>query len=236
VSYVIGPLTRWVINETLGQLRAWDDRGIQLVASINLSAANLLDLGLADVVEELLNKWSIPASRVVLELTETTLISAGGHETLKGLSALGVGLSLDDFGMGYASLTYLRQLPLTELKLDRSFVGSMATNHDDAAIVEPAVSLGHNQGLTVVAEGVENEATWDMLAACKCDVAQGYYLGRPMPAKQLTDWLVHSSWHLADSTGPATSSRRRGSAKSIAAAGGRAVAGGLRSKTSRGRP
>ena len=102
-SDLIGPLTRWVLNETLGQLRAWDLNGIHLVASVNLSAANLLDPELPAVVGGLLKVWSVPASRVVLELTETTLISERGHETLKALRALGVGLSLDDFGMGYAS-------------------------------------------------------------------------------------------------------------------------------------
>ncbi|MHB8508463.1 MAG: sensor domain-containing protein [Candidatus Dormibacteria bacterium] len=204
-SDLIGPLTSWVMNQALGQLRAWDLQGIALVASVNLSAANLLDPDLATVIGRLLKTWHIPATRVILEITETTLISAGGGETLKQLRKLGLGLSIDDFGTGYASLTHLRQLPLTELKLDRSFVGTMATSGDDAAIVRPAISLGHDLGLNVSAEGVEDEATWDMLAAFKCDVVQGYYVARPMPPEQLPDWLANSGWGLADASASAPS-------------------------------
>jgi diguanylate cyclase (GGDEF)-like protein/PAS domain S-box-containing protein len=199
-SDLIGPLTRWVLNEALGDLHAWELGGIVLVASVNVSAAYLLDSELPTMVADLLRIWSIPATRLILEITETTVISADVDVTLKRLRTLGVGLSIDDFGTGYASFTDLRRLPLTELKLDRSFVGSMATNLDDAAIVKPAISLGHNLGLTVAAEGVEDEATWDMLAAFKCDLAQGYYMARPMPAGQLVDWLAADVWGLLDVT------------------------------------
>jgi diguanylate cyclase (GGDEF)-like protein/PAS domain S-box-containing protein len=209
-SDLIGPLTSWVLNQALGQLRAWDLLGIALVASVNLSAANLPDPDLATGIRGLLKTWHIPAARVILEITETALISAGGGETLKQLRKLGMGLSIDDFGTGYASLTHLRQLPLTELKLDRSFVGSMATNEDDAAIVKPAISLGHDLGLSVSAEGVEDEATWDMLAAFKCDVVQGYYVARPMPPEQLPDWLDNSGWALADAGASAPPRRSKG--------------------------
>jgi diguanylate cyclase (GGDEF)-like protein/PAS domain S-box-containing protein len=195
-SDLIGPLTQWVINETLAQIRAWELEGITLDLSINLSAANLLDDQLPIVVGEMLERWSIPASRVTLEVTETTVLSEGGYATLERLREMGIGLSMDDFGTGYASLTYLRRLPLTELKLDRSFVGSMATDADDAAIVQPAIDLGHRMGLRVVAEGVENQATWDKLATFKCDVAQGYFMAHPMPAHELGGWLRETVWRL----------------------------------------
>jgi len=208
-SDLIRPLTRWVLNEALGQLHAWELAGIVLGASVNLSAANLLDSELPTMVADLLRTWSIPAGRLILEITETTVISTDVDETLKRLRTVGVGLSTDDFGTGYASLTYLRRLPLSELKLDRSFVGSMATNPDDAAIVKPAISLGHNLGLTVVAEGVEDEATWDMLAAFECDLAQGYYMARPMPPGQLAEWLARDVWGLAETRASAIRSRGR---------------------------
>ncbi|MEA2681842.1 MAG: hypothetical protein QOK05_170 [Chloroflexota bacterium] len=201
-SDLIGPLTRWILNEALRQLQTWEAQGVRLNASVNISAANLLDPGLPTLVGDLLHVWTIPAQRLTLEITETTVISTDVDDTLRQLRALGIGLSIDDFGTGYASLTYLRRLPVTELKLDRSFVGTMATNADDATIVKPAISLGHNLGLRVVAEGVEDEPTWAMLAAFDCDLAQGYYMARPMPSSEVLAWLAESPWGIADAPTP----------------------------------
>ena len=110
--------------------------------------------------------------------------------TLDRLHAMEFRLSIDDFGTGYSSLAYLKRLPVHELKIDRSFVSGMETDRDDATIVRSTIDLGHNMGLRVVAEGVENEAVWHLLAAAGCDIGQGYFMSKPIPAAQLADWLA----------------------------------------------
>ena len=124
-------------------------------------------------------------------------------ETALALSRIGVRLAVDDFGTGYSSLAYLKRLPVEELKIDKSFVGAMATDDDDATIVRSIIGLGHDLGLTVVAEGVEGEASWNTLKALGCDVAQGYYMSRPVPAEELTDWLGARSGELVRVSLPA---------------------------------
>jgi EAL domain-containing protein (putative c-di-GMP-specific phosphodiesterase class I) len=119
-------------------------------------------------------------------------------ETVGRLSALGVGLSIDDFGTGYSSLTYLKRLPVNEIKIDKSFIIGMMEDSASVSIVRPIIELGHNMGLQVVAEGVENRETWDRLVAFGCDLAQGYYLCPPMPASDLAHWLRESSWGLEE--------------------------------------
>ncbi len=116
---------------------------------------------------------------------------------LARLSGLGVGLAVDDFGSGYSSLAYLKTLPVDELKIDKGFVREMATDARDAAIVASTVALGHALGLRVVAEGIEDQATWERLVGIGCDVAQGYYLSRPLPAAAVTDWLRTAAWAVA---------------------------------------
>jgi EAL domain-containing protein (putative c-di-GMP-specific phosphodiesterase class I) len=195
---LIAPLTTWVLGEAVRQCRAWQDAGLLISVSVNLSMWDLFDLALPDRVDQLLRRHEVPASRLRLELTEGTLMADPERTVavLDRLHALGVGLAVDDFGSGYSSLAYLKRLPVDELKIDKGFVRHLATDTADAAIVASTVGLGHALGLRVVAEGIEDEAAWDQLAAMGCDVAQGYYLARPLPAERLTRWLEESSWTL----------------------------------------
>jgi diguanylate cyclase (GGDEF)-like protein len=188
---VIKPLTAWVLNEALGQCRAWRDSGLGLTVAVNLSVRNLLDAHLPESISELLRRHELPPSALELEITESTIVAdqVRALDVLTRLNAMGVGLSVDDFGTGYSSLAYLKDLPVCELKIDRKFVNNMTEDGDDAFIVRSTIDLGRNLGLQVVAEGVETEAVWDQLAQLGCDVAQGYYLSRPLPAATLTEWL-----------------------------------------------
>src|SRR5205823_10336961 len=119
--------------------------------------------------------------------------AARAMEVLSRLREMGVGISIDDFGTGYSSLAYLKRLPVDELKIDKSFVANMATDENDAAIVRSTIGLAHDLGLTVVAEGIEDQAAWDILEQLGCDVAQGYLISRPLPAPEVADWLA--SWN-----------------------------------------
>jgi diguanylate cyclase len=188
---LIHPLTRWVLDAALRQAAAWRRAGHQLSVAVNVSTRSLLDREFPDQVADRLTAWEVPATSLVLEVTESAVMADPvlALEILGRLHALGVGLALDDFGTGYSSMAYLKALPVDELKVDRSFVGQMATSNSDAVIVRSTIDLGHNLGLHVVAEGVENQATWEELAALGCDTAQGYHLGRPMPADELEQWL-----------------------------------------------
>ena len=186
---IINSVTRWVLDAALRQLRAWLDAGIELAMSINMSARNLHDPELPNTVARLLTTWRIPAELLIIEITEGIAMDGAAEERLRQLGTMGVRLSIDDFGTGYSSLAYLKRLPMEELKIDRSFVSGMDSNPDDAAIVRPTIDLGHNLGLRVVAEGVENEATMEMLRTYGCDMAQGHYISPPREAQELTEWL-----------------------------------------------
>lgn len=134
-----------------------------------------------------------------LEITESAVMAdpASALEVLSRLRSFGIPLYIDDFGTGYSSLSYLKKLPVTAVKIDKSFVADMLDDADSASIVRSTITLAHDMGLTVVAEGVENEATWAKLKTLGCDAAQGYYMGRPMPAEQINEWLNESPWGLA---------------------------------------
>src|SRR5437667_304255 len=181
---LIKPLTAWVLNEALGQVHAWSKEGINIGVSVNLSARDLLDAELPDAVAELLRTWQVPPEKLSLEITERTIIATEAEETLERLHATGVQISVDDFGTGYSSLTYLRRLPVREIKIDKSFVQDMTTNRDGAAIVRSTIDLGHNLGLQVVAEGVEDETTADLLREYGCDFMQGFHITPPAAAGQ----------------------------------------------------
>ena len=159
--------------------------------AVNVSTRNLLDLTLPDEVQRLLELHAVPAHQLELEITETTIMAdpPRAKAVLARLSALGVGLAVDDFGTGYTSLSWLRDLPLTTLKIDKSFVLKMSSVDGDAKIVRSTVQLGRSLGLKVVAEGVEDEASWDELKALGCSLAQGYYYSRPQAEAVLTPWL-----------------------------------------------
>ncbi len=186
---LIKPLTAWVLNEALGQVHAWSKAGIDVGVSVNLSARNLLDDELPDAVAQLLSTWQVEPEKLSLEIIESSIIAAEAEQTLQRLHATGVQISVDDFGTGYSSLTYLKRLPVQEIKIDKSFVVDMATNRDGAAIVRSTIDLGHNLGLKVVAEGVEDEATEALLREYGCDFIQGFHIARPAAAGLLGPWL-----------------------------------------------
>jgi diguanylate cyclase (GGDEF)-like protein len=188
---LIRPLTRYVVDAALQQCARWRDDGRVLTVAVNVSARNLLDEHFVDEVEELLSYWQVPASCLELEVTESAIMADPdrARRILTRLAECGVTLSIDDFGAGYTSLAQLKDLPVHQLKIDRSFIASMAADPSNALIVRSVVELGHNLGLATVAEGVEDEVTCDRLGAMGCDVAQGYYVCRPMAAEQLEDWF-----------------------------------------------
>jgi diguanylate cyclase (GGDEF)-like protein/PAS domain S-box-containing protein len=186
---LIKALTAWVLNEALSQVSAWSKAGIEIGVSVNLSARNLLDDELPDAVAELLRTWQIPPERLSLEITERTIIATEAEATLLRLHETGVQLSVDDFGTGYSSLSHLKYLPVQEIKVDKSFVLDMATNWDGAAIVRSTIDLGHNLGLKVTAEGVEDAKTAGLLRGYGCDYVQGFYIARPAAAETLGPWL-----------------------------------------------
>ena len=146
------------------------------------------------MVRELTETWSTPPGRLILELTESALIEASAPEILGRLHGMGETLSIDDFGTGYSSLAYLQRLPVDELKIDKSFVTGLSTAGDDAVIVRSTIDLAHNLGLTVVAEGVEDAASKEMLVGYGCDRAQGYFFARPCAAAEFAAWLISSPY------------------------------------------
>ena len=159
--------------------------------AVNISLANVRDPHLLDIIAQLLTTYDVPPAALRLEVTESTLMAdvARAQEVLARLAALGVSIAVDDFGTGYSSLAHLKRLPVDELKIDRSFVRHMAEDATDRAIVTSTVALGHSLGLQVVAEGVEDRQTQQMLVGIGCDAAQGYYLSRPLPAEAVAPWL-----------------------------------------------
>jgi EAL domain-containing protein (putative c-di-GMP-specific phosphodiesterase class I) len=189
---LIRPLSRYVLDLALAQCREWRDAGLGLKVSVNLSARNLLDPHLPDDVSGLLAKWSVPAAFLELEITESTIMvdPKRAMEVLRRLHTMGIALSIDDFGTGYSSLAYLKELPVNELKIDRTFVQNMASNRGDAFIVRSTIDLAHNLRLQVVAEGVEDESTMDELTKLGCNIAQGFHIGRPVPPQEFAEWLA----------------------------------------------
>jgi diguanylate cyclase (GGDEF)-like protein len=183
----IADLTRWVVDRALAQCAAWRAQGFDLPVAVNLAAANIVDVTLPAAVGELLQRHGVPAERLECEISEHTVMAdpVRASDVLGGLRELGVRLSLDDFGTGHSSLAYLKQLPLDEVKIDRSFVAAMAEDSSDAVIVRSTIDLARNLGLEVVAEGVETAEVMQALADLRCDTAQGYYISRPLPAAEL---------------------------------------------------
>jgi diguanylate cyclase (GGDEF)-like protein len=188
---LIERLTGWVLTRALADLRTLVTRAPDLRVSVNVSARNLARPGFAQRVAQTLTLAGVPADRLTIELTETALMTdpARAVEALSGVTAIGVAVSIDDFGIGQTSLGYLSRLPVDELKIDRSFVAEATTDPARAAIVRSIVELGHNLGLSVVAEGVETTDVLATLQALGCDGAQGYLFARPMPLEQLLGWL-----------------------------------------------
>jgi EAL domain-containing protein (putative c-di-GMP-specific phosphodiesterase class I) len=193
-SELIEPLTNWVLAEALHQQRQWSDAGLDLTMAVNISARSLTrGSTLPDTVAQLTDTWGVAPGTLILELTESALIDAEGPVVLELLHGMGERVAIDDFGTGHSSLVYLQRLPIDEIKVDRSFVMNLATVASDAVIVHSTIDLAHNLGLTVVAEGVEDEVALGMLIEYGCDSAQGYLFSRPCPASELTTWLRESA-------------------------------------------
>ena len=187
---LIKQLTNLVLARGIAALRSFHDRGHHLGLAVNLSAHDLLDDGLADSVASFLMTHGIDPSLLTLEITESSLLnSQRTRSTIDDLRRVGVSLSIDDYGTGYSSLSYLHELPVRELKIDRSFVANVLVNEQDKVIVKSTIDLGHNLGLEVVAEGVENGEVLEQLREFGCDVVQGFDISRPLPPAQLIAWL-----------------------------------------------
>jgi diguanylate cyclase (GGDEF)-like protein len=189
---LIDKLTDWVLARALVETHGLRSGDQPLAVAVNVSARNLSSPEFADVVISTLRRLDVAADRLIIEITETALLSDPDRAAtaLASLSDFGVRISLDDFGSGQTSLGYLSALPIHELKIDKSFVLDMLTNRSHAAIVRSIVDLGHNLSLSVVGEGVENEDTLWMLRGAGCDIAQGFLLARPMPIDQLPGWFA----------------------------------------------
>ena len=185
------PLTHWVLDGALAQQSKWRTEGLAVPVAVNLSPTTLHNSDFPDQVGDSLRKWGIPADHLVFEITESSIMSdvVRATETVNRLDEMGVRISIDDFGTGYTSLAYIRKLPVSEIKVDKSFVLNMQDSNDDAVIVRSVVDLGHNLGLEVVAEGVEDRETWDMLTQLGCTTAQGYYICRPVDPAALATWI-----------------------------------------------
>ncbi len=191
LSGAIGALTRWVLESAVVQMVAWHEAGVDLSVSVNLSVRNLYEPDLVRWLAELLRNHGMHPSRIQLELTESQVMEDPNlaMEVLGRLRALGVAVIIDDFGTGYSSLAYLKNLPIDQLKIDRSFVGNMARDESDLAIVRSTIDLSHRLGLSVVAEGVEDGDTLRLLTELGCDRAQGFFLSEPVSSDQLVRWL-----------------------------------------------
>ena len=188
---IIHALTTEVLRLALSQARKWADAGHPIPVAVNISARSLLDPRFPAHIQDLLDAHGVAPSLLGLELTETAVMT--DHDlaliVLKSLDSMGVSLSIDDFGTGYSSMSYLKTMPVKELKIDRTFVMGMASDPDSAVIVRSAVDLGHNLGMTVVAEGVEDGTTRSDLGDMGCDLVQGYQICRPVPATELERWI-----------------------------------------------
>ena len=187
---LMAPLTDFVLHRALAQARRWRSQGRDLEVAVNVSVSDLTD-AFADSLPRILESEGVPPGRLTLEVTETGVMSdpVRAAAVLGRLSATGVSISIDDFGTGHSSLTYLKRLPISELKIDGSFVSGMGASEDDAVIVRSTLQLGHDLGLRVVAEGVETESQLERLAEMECDLVQGYSITKPLRAEELEKWM-----------------------------------------------
>jgi len=193
---LIHAFTDWVINEGARQASLWHKRGIDLVIAINLAARNLSEADLPDRIHAALHRYGLPPDHLMLEITETGMMAdpKRAMDVLCRIHDMGIPLSIDDFGTGYSSLAYLKDLPVSELKIDISFIKAMNTDAGSLTIVQTVIQMAHYLGLEVVAEGVEDSEAWTRLEIMNCDRVQGYYTAKPMPADKLEHWLQESPW------------------------------------------
>jgi EAL domain-containing protein (putative c-di-GMP-specific phosphodiesterase class I) len=173
-------------------MKAWHESGLDIDVSVNVSPTDLADPLFADQVANLLSYTGAPAGRLLLEVTESGAMKdlPATLRMMEQLRVLGIRFSIDDFGTGYSSLSHLKRLPVDEVKIDRSFIQELENQHDDDVIVRSTIGLGHALNLKVVAEGVEGASSWEMLRRLGCDLIQGYFVSKPLPAREFTAWVV----------------------------------------------
>ena len=191
----ISKISYWMLSEAARYAALWQKQGLDMTLAVNLSARDLIDVELPNKLKEILAQHALTANSLSLEITESSIMDdpARALDTVERIAKMGIRLSIDDFGTGYSSLAYLKRLPVNELKIDKSFVMNIEQDQDDVIIVKSTIELGHNLGLKVVAEGIENEKVWDILKAMGCDYGQGYFMSRPMHADKLFDWAAQWS-------------------------------------------
>jgi diguanylate cyclase (GGDEF)-like protein len=189
-NQLIKPLSQWIVEEACEQLTRLQDGVVKI--AVNLSMIDLHDEELPDRVAATISQYGVTADRLMIEITEGQIMQEPDQviKTLTSLSQMGISLSIDDFGTGQASLTYLKKLPVEKLKIDQSFVKDMVTNEDDRTIVEATIKLAHTLGIEVVAEGVESAEIFELLLHMGCDFVQGYYISRPIQKEQIAEWLM----------------------------------------------
>jgi diguanylate cyclase (GGDEF)-like protein len=185
-------VTEWVLKQAFILCSAWRQQGLTTKLAINMSAKDLLSNRLTEFLEGLLLKYPVTAEDFMLEITESTVMQDAERALtiMQNLRKMGFQLAVDDFGTGYSSMAYLKKLPVNELKIDKAFVLNLANNQEDMLIVRSIVELGHNLGFKVVAEGLENQESLSALQALNCDIAQGYWISRPMPSENFVAWLL----------------------------------------------
>ncbi len=188
----IGKISYWMLSEAARYAAIWQSQGLDIAVAVNLSARDLIDIELPQKLRQILDEHQLQAHTISLEITESSIMDDPERalETVERIAKMGIQLSIDDFGTGYSSLAYLKRLPVNELKIDRSFVMDIERDQDDVTIVKSTIELGHNLGLKVVAEGIENQKVWDILKMLGCDYGQGYFMGKPMAAEKLLDWAA----------------------------------------------
>jgi len=191
---LIREITLWMIAEASNVSAQWLEKGISIPIAVNISARDLIDSDFPNKVSEILKSMGSNTSLISLEVTESSIMDDPhrAKQTLLHLSEMGIKLAIDDFGTGYSSLSYLKELPVSELKIDKSFVMHIEDNLNDRIIVSSTIELAHNMGLHVVAEGIENIKVWKFLQEMNCDYGQGYYMSKPIPVSDFEAW--HQQW------------------------------------------
>ena len=204
---LIDELTRWGLRTTLRQWHMWRDQGLDTCLAFNISALNLDQLDFPDLVEQMCGALDVPTDRLILELTESaTQPLLRLMDTLTRFRIKGIGLALDDFGTGYSTLMQLRQLPFTEVKIDRFFISDIATSAESQLMVRAMIDLAHGLGLIAIAEGVETAEQFQCLRTLECDGVQGYFVSRPMGPERMAEWFTdwRERWKRLSRPGPRT--------------------------------
>lgn len=195
---LIHALSRWVLRTAIAQCSQWKRAGLNIPVAVNLSPRNFHDHLLPEYIDHLLVMHQLPARWLEIEITESVILTEGilVSKAIEHLHRRGMKIYIDDFGTGYSSLGHLKKLPIAGIKIDQTFINHLSTDQHDLAIVRSTIELGHRLGMQVIAEGVETKEVWDRLAILGCDIAQGFYMGRPMSAADLDHWLANSPWKM----------------------------------------